>query len=561
MRLLNFSVGRVRSVEISGETVRTAHVKEPVAEPWTITEQGALGDERAVHPDKLYAFARAAYDYWGRHLGTDPALWSDGFFGENLTVDTLDEHDVRVGDVFSLGDSVRLVVSGARTPCVKLAWRLGQPRTFQRVFAASRNTGVYLDVLEPGVVRPGDTLTRIHQDTSMPSVADLCDYVQSQKPPPIEPLKKLLAFERLSPVLRYLLGFKLDAAERAAGTSSGRWMGWREFVIDSLQEEAPSIRSVLLRPLDGNTLCQQRPGQFVTVRMPSGEGQGITRTWSLSHYSEDVNFYRLTVRLQGGEGSNWIHQANRGDAVMLRAPSGGFVLDTSGFRPVVLVAAGIGITPLMAMLQAHLARPNPPSIYLIYGVRSPADVAFRATLDALTAKHAQLRVTYAYSRISDARTPVGRINADLVIRALSDMSIDLNGHRVALPWYENDTYICGPTAFCASLLGSLVTRGANADRIFSESFAARPAPDSDIQSAQIQFVRSGVSVAWDAGEDLSLLELAERAGLSPAHDCRAGACLTCKTRVVEGITTADLGDGSALICMGRPQSACVTLDL
>ncbi|MDB5578660.1 MAG: hypothetical protein JWR80_3836, partial [Bradyrhizobium sp.] len=150
MKLLNFSIGQVRTIQVGSDVIRTAHIKAPVAEPWIVTPHGALGDERAVHPDKFYAFARTSYDYWGDHLAIDPRKWPDGFFGENLTLDDLDETDVRVGDVFMLGDSVKLVVSGARTPCVKLAWRLGQPRSFQKIFASSRRTGVYFGVLETG---------------------------------------------------------------------------------------------------------------------------------------------------------------------------------------------------------------------------------------------------------------------------------------------------------------------------------------------------------------------------------------------------------------------------
>src|SRR5687767_14008573 len=102
MMLLNFSVGRVQAVTIGGEAVGTAHVKTPAAEPWMITEDGAAGDERALHPDKIYAFARTAYAYWAEYLKVDPGAWTDGFFGENLTFDELDELDLRIGDEFTI---------------------------------------------------------------------------------------------------------------------------------------------------------------------------------------------------------------------------------------------------------------------------------------------------------------------------------------------------------------------------------------------------------------------------------------------------------------------------
>ena len=560
MKLLNFSVGRVQSVVINGEAIQTAHVKQAVPEPWIIDANGAAGDERAVHPDKLYAFARSAYEYWGRQLGRDPARWADGFFGENLTIDNLDEREVRVGDVFALGTKVRLVVSGARTPCVKLAWRLGQPRTFQRKFAASRHTGMYLDVLEAGEVRPGDAWQRIEHDPDMPSIADLCDYVQSARPVPIEPVEKLLAFDKLSPVLRYLLGFKLEAAKRAAGLAAGRWAGWREFRVRTVIEEAPGVRSLVLAPADGRPLCRARAGQFVTVRM-AVEGEDVTRTWSLSGYEDEPSSYRLTVRRQGGPGSHGFHQATAGAALQLRAPSGHFVLDTGSFRPAVLIAAGIGITPLMAMLQAHLQRPSPPPVYLLQGARSPDDLVFRRDLERLAAEHPMLQVRFFCSRKTQAGIPLTRITADVVLQALVDLGIELNGQRVALPWYESDLYLCGPDRFCAELATELGARGANPDRIFCESFAATPIVQTQLDTAEVRFEKSKATAIWRADDDLSLMELAESVGLKPAHDCRAGACLTCKTRVTAGSTTADIGDGYALICSGRPRSPRLVLDL
>ena len=560
MKLLNFSTGQIRTIEINGAAVQTAHVKRPVAEPWLIDENGAVGDRRAVHPDKLYAYARTGYDYWSERLGVGPGSWPDGFFGENLTLDTLDEQDVRVGDVLAIGDQVRLVVAGARTPCAKLAWRLGQPRAFQRAFALSRHTGVYLGVLETGAVRPGDVLRRVQHDPAMPSIADLCDYVASHDPPPLEPLQRLLAFDHLSPTIRLLLGAKLDAAERAAAAVEGRWRGWRPFVIDAIREEARDIRSVQLRPADGQPLCRPRPGQFVTARIDNEDGSQILRSWSVSSFAHAMDRYRLTVRRQSGAGSNWLHRAQPGTTLMLRAPAGHFVLD-EGFRPVVMVAAGIGITPLLAMLQAHLLRPTGAAAYLFYGARSPADLAFRGELDALAEQHPHFHASYRYSRRADDAKRAGRITPDTVVEGLADLHVMLEGRRIGLPWFEADIYICGPGAFCTEMREGFIARGANPDHLFIEQFTAVVPDDSDIETAQVRFARSDLTVDWHVGDDLTLLDLAERAGLTVAHDCRSGACLTCKTRVVAGSVTAVAPDGEALLCIGRPATPDLVLDL
>lgn len=557
---MNFSTGQIQTIDINGMAVQTGHLKTPVAEPWVIDADGAVGDRRAVHPDKIYAYAHTGYNYWSERLGVDRETWPDGFFGENLTLDTLNEHDVRVGDIFAIGDQVRLVVAGARTPCAKLAWRLGQPRTFQRTFALSRHTGVYLSVLETGTVRPGDDLLRVRHDPAMPSVADLCDYVASHDPPPLEPLQRLLAFDHLSPTIRLLLGAKLDAAERAAALVEGRWRGWRPFVVDDIREEARDIRSVHLRPADGGPICQPRPGQFVTARIDAEDGTQIMRSWSVSAFARTMDRYRLTVRRQSGPGSNWLHDAAPGATLMLRPPAGHFVLD-EGFRPVVMVAAGIGVTPLLAMLQAHLLRPTQTAAYLFYGARTPADLAFRDELDALAAVHPHLHVIYRYSRWADHTQAAGRITPATVIEGLADLHVMLEGRRIDLPWFEADIYICGPGAFCAELRDGFIAFGANPDHLFTEQFAAVVPEDSDLEHAQIRFARSGLSLDWHAEDDLTLLDLAERAGLSVANDCRSGACLTCKTRVIEGGATAVAPDGDVLLCIGRPATPELVLDL
>lgn len=561
MKLLNFAVGQVQTVRIGDESVRTAHVKEPIPEPWIITEEGALGDQRAVHPDKIYAYARSAYNYWGEYLNVDPTRWPDGFFGENLTFDFLDEDELRIGDIFALGHSVRLVVAGPRNPCLKLSWRLGQAPTFQKIFQKSHHTGVYFGVIATGVVRPGDVARRIERNPAMPSVAETAEFGAGHVTPPLEPLRRLLEFTHLSRTIRHILHAKLDAAERAAAATEGRWRGWRRFIIDRIVEEAPQILSYYLIAEDGQCLCQPKPGQFVTVQLNRSDGGSLTRTWSLSSYAYNLDHYRLTVRRQEGPGSRRLHELNVGASLDLRAPSGNFVLDMGGFRPVVLIAAGIGITPLYAMLQAHLARGDIGApIYVIYGGKTPSKLAFRAELDALAAANPSLRVTYFYSNSDEGNRPAGRITPQWVIDFLADNHVMLGDRRIPLPWFENDTYLCGPGAFCAEIKDELIARGANADHIFYELFSTVATVNTELEAADVYFRRSNVHCNWTADVDLSLLELAEQAGIVVPNECRAGACLSCKTIVLDGLVTADLGDGSALLCIGRPKTPRLILD-
>jgi ferredoxin-NADP reductase/MOSC domain-containing protein YiiM len=556
MRLVNFCVGKVATVNIGAQRTRTAHVKAPVLPPWIVTPEGAAGDERAVHPDKLYAFPRSGYDYWAAELGVRRAAWPDGFFGENLTLDELDEDAVHVGDVFEIGPEVVVCVSGARTPCAKLAWRLDQPRAFQKVFALSKHTGMYLGVIRGGAVRAGDKLRRTHHDPAMPTIAEVCQWVASSRPPPPDRLARLLAYEGLSPTIRLLLGARVESARLIAARDAGRWSGWRPFAVARVVEECSGVRSLHLRPADGGPLCVPLPGQFVTARLGDAAEGFIERCWSLSDETSERGLYRLTVKRDRGPGSRWVHEARVGDPLDLRAPSGHFNLDLGSPRPPVLIAAGIGITPLYAMLRAHLARRQTP-IHLFYAARTAADAAFHDDLAALEREHPNLRCRFFFSRSAEAPR---RLTAEAIVASLDDLSVTLGGRSIALPFSEADFYLCGPPGFCGEVRTRLVELGANPDHVYHESFVRDPGRPAACQSAVVRFRRSGIEAAWTSDEDLTLLELAERAGVTVENDCRAGTCLSCRTALADGRTTADLADGTSLLCIGRPDAPLVVLD-
>ncbi len=560
MRLLNFSIGRVQTIQIGASAVRTAHVKAPVPEPWRITQNGAEGDQRAVHPDKLYAFARTAYEYWRAELGVDADAWPDGFFGENLTLDSLSETEIRVGDVFSLGEDVELVVSGARTPCAKLAWRLGQPRSFQKTFARSRRSGAYFDVIKPGRVRPGDVLKRVKHDPAMPSVADVCDFIDSHKTPPLDALKRLLDCEHLSPANRMLLGAKREMAERAENRREHRWRGWRRFSVASIVQEAQGIKSFQLRPLDETPLCIARPGQFVSVRLVDSENSVHTRTWSLSSYSENPDRYQISVLQQSGPGSKTMHALREGAELELRAPVGNFIYDMGSVRPPVFIAGGVGITPIMAMLEAHFFKSKRADAYLFYAAKTPEDMAFLDRIEEWRKEHSRFHVTYAFSRAKKEGAINGRISPALVKEALKDLHVFVGAKRVDLPWFEADFYLCGPDKFCNDLSDNFIEGGANPHHIYTEQFTAANPIENEVDEARVRFSRSGKEADWRSDENLTLLELAEKVGVRIDHDCRAGACLTCKTNLLKGATSANTDDGAALMCIGRPTTNIVEID-
>jgi ferredoxin-NADP reductase/MOSC domain-containing protein YiiM len=571
MQLVNFSTGRIRTQVIDGEEIRTAYVKAPVPEPWVITATGADGDQVAVHSDHLYAFDRESYDYWAAELGADRANWPDGHFAENLTLDTLDQSALRVGDRFRVG-TAELVVAGPRVPCWKLTWRLGQPKTFMRRFRVSGRSGTYFTVAEPGVVRPGDRFELLDRVDGAPTVAELaqlCDTgVQLTDEQRLQ-IDRALALPQLSPTVRGTLDLKLANLARDAGAAERGWPGWRRFVIHESVAETADATSYVLRPVDGLALPSYRAGQHVVVRLPLPDGGPVTRTWSLSDHSAAPEWYRITVKAQpGGVGSGALRRAAaQGLEVELRAPAGRFHLDRGSFRPVVLVAAGIGITPMIAMVQAHLDRSRTvPPLWLLYGAPDPESTAFRDHLDRVFARHRDLRLHYFWSRSTGpagaATVHAGRITAERVVEVLRGNFLRTPDGVFDLPWFESDIYLCGSIDFTAALRAGLVEAGANPDLVFDEDFAPAagdPTGPRRTEDASVCFATRGLEARWIGAQERTLLELAEDHGLELPNDCRVGSCRTCEAQLLDGevdgpVTEAVDGSRRVLLCRSYPLS-------
>ena len=524
MELLHICVGRTRVHTINNHSVSTAYLKEAVNGPWRIGPDGLEGNEVAVHTDAVYAYARDSYDFWASRLGKRVEEWPPGAFAENLTFDTLDESRLHLGDVVAVGEEVRLAVAGPRLPCFKLTWRLGQPQSFIREFALSGRTGVYFSVITPGIVKPGDTLRIIEQRSDNPRVTDVSKLVFGDDPPDEALIERVLAVPTLSTTAAGTLRPKLYRARDQTQARRNRWEGWRRFLIESVRHESSDIFSLTLRAPDGEPLASFRGGQFLTVRLPPEAGAEVIRTWSCSDYARHPDRYRLTIKREpSGHASTWLYaNAHAGMALDLRAPTGRFVLDRGGFRPVVLIAAGIGITPMLAMLKAHVERgEGAPPLLLVYCIRDRLHHVHREEIDHLIAQSPNYRVHYIYSvprpedRLGVDFHQSGRLKAADIQDLLKDSHL-MNGHkRIDLPWFECDIYLCGPDSFQSQLRSDLIAAGAVAERVRFERFG----PSSDagsgavIDRAEVVFAKTGQTATWSAEENVSLLELAERLGV------------------------------------------------
>jgi ferredoxin-NADP reductase/predicted pyridoxine 5'-phosphate oxidase superfamily flavin-nucleotide-binding protein len=365
-----------------------------------------------------------------------------------------------------------------------------------------------------------------------------------------------------------------ETAERLKAAAFAR--AWRPFRVARIVDESAAIRSFYLEPADGAGLAAHAAGQHLPVRVtPVAGGRAVIRTYTLSVAPSD-GFYRVSVKRQGLVSAHLHDTLRVGDIVEARAPAGDFTIDASEPRPAVLLAAGVGVTPMLAMLR-HLVyegqrkrRTRP--VWFFHAARSLKERAFAGEIGELAGRAGgAVRVIRTLTNIEGARE-----GADYDIEGRVDIDL-LKG---ILPFDDYDFYLCGPAAFTQSIYDGL--RGLNvADaRIHAEAFgpsglvrkqdagAAKPARLPATEPVPVAFVKSSKEARWapDAG---TLLELAEARGLAPEFSCRGGSCGTCRTRIVEGevaypvAPSFEAADDEALICCAVPaaQSGKLVLDL
>lgn len=354
--------------------------------------------------------------------------------------------------------------------------------------------------------------------------------------------------------------------------SNAAWTSARAFRVRSRENEdrAGSLTSFYLEPVDGAPLAPYRAGQFLTFQLDIPDGSGavssVTRCYSLSD-RHDPSAYRITVKrslapadrpeLPPGLVSSYLHDfVTPGTVLQVRAPAGVFVLDEDILAPVVLIAGGIGITPLFAMARAALAERPDREIHLFYGVRDHHEQVFGTDLKRMEAQHPSFYLTIVQSDPlpgdggGESTGPTGFIDVNLL--------------RAVLPAANGHFYVCGPPAMMASLVPALREWGVAEDALHYEAFgpaSIRAAETLVPQLLQtplvVRFVRSGRTIDW-TGEDTNLLDFAERHGIDIPSGCRSGSCGTCETIVESGEVryalppAFDITDGRCLPCIGAP---------
>ena len=379
----------------------------------------------------------------------------------------------------------------------------------------------------------------------------------------------------------------LPAGTVAANPAAAAWAGYRSFRVraKTLEDADGQVCSFELVPEDGQPLAPFLPGQFLTFRLDLPSTQGITsavvRCYTLSD-APQTESYRVSIkRAPTGTGvtgvkrhaSHYFHDDVKvGSLLQVRAPSGHFYLDR-GQGPVVLIAGGIGITPMLSMLNWVVQQQPGRELCLFYGVRHAAELVMAPHLEAMTASHPNLRLHLCFSASSPAS-----------ILALPERvhhhhgRIDLRLLRSVLPLKPYHFYLCGPTQLLASLVPALEGWGVPDERIHFEAFGpasiprkkagltpTSPATGSPATGpVSVTFATSGKVCEWRPGMG-SLLDFAEANGIEVASGCRSGSCGSCQTTIRAGqVRYARAPDhtpevGSCLLCVSTPGTA-LTLD-
>ena len=582
-RLLSVNVGLPRDVTWQGKTVHTGIWKAPVEGPRTVRRlnidgdgQGDLtghgGERRAV-----FVYQMDSYRYWQDHLGRNDFVY--GQFGENFTVDGLSDAEVCIGDRFRIGGAL-FEVTQPRVTCYRLGIRMNEPEMAALVVKHGR-PGFYFRVLDEGEVEAGDKITQVASGAERMSVFEINSLLYMPGHPRNQ-LERALRIPALSAGWRGSFEALLTQERKGAATTGNAgltaasgpppaWRGFRPLRVARKLRESGNVISLTLEPADGHPLTAAVPGQFVAVRLrPSPDAAALMRSYSLSG-EPSAERYRVSVKREahGAAGAYIDEKLQVGDVVDTSAARGAFTL-RPGDTPVVLLSAGIGVTPVLAMLHALAAAASTREIWWLYGTRNGREHPFaeetRGLLNALAHRHSHI----CYSSPDPEDRPdvdfdaAGRLNT----RVLQELKLPRNG----------DFYVCGPSTFMSDLTAGLAALGVAPDHIHTEIFGAGPSNTPGIAAsprrpphlpaglpgsgALVSFARSGLNVRWEPTFQ-SLLELAEACDVPVRWSCRTGVCHTCETGLVAGKIgyrpdPVDApADGNVLICCSQPEGDIV----
>jgi ferredoxin-NADP reductase/MOSC domain-containing protein YiiM len=578
--LVSVNVGQPREIEWRGKTYRTSIWKTPVQGKVKVSRLNVAGDGQADlvghggEQRAVYVYQMDSYRHWSTFLNRDDL--APGQFGENFTVEGLSDAEVCIGDRFSIGTAI-FEVSAPRVTCFKVGIRMDRP-DMPALLVSHRRPGFYFRVIEEGQVGAGDAIHKLSPGPQRMSVVEIDALLYSANHP-AEALRRAVVIPALSPGWQTSIKALLDANERGdhngnAGLSPRApaplaWSGAKELVVIATERASEEVRWFELTSHDSTVLPAASPGQYLSLRVtPTEPGLPVVRNYSLCG-PPAAGRYRIAVKKEAhGSASTYLHErVKQGDVLEVLAPRGEFTLQP-GDAPLVLLSAGIGVTPVLAMLHASAGSARP--LWWIHAARDRDHHPFKDEVNALLRKTPQStrRVIYSQPRASD---PPG--DYDLSGRLDGQMLRSLNLPLTA------DFYMCGPEAFTTTLRSSLTSLGVTANRIHFELFGpgvqqtsagklTKPHPPAGAPPAfgpTVNFARSGLTVRWDS-HYANLLELTEACDVPARWSCRSGICHNCESPLLQGAVKYSSppldppGSGTVLICCSAPEGDIV-LDL
>jgi len=376
-RLLSVNVGLPRDIEWKGRIVHTAIWKAPVRRRCRAGRlnldgdgQGDLaghgGEQRAV-----FVYQIESYRYWQEQLGRTDFV--HGQFGENFTIEGLSDDTVCIGDRYQIGSAL-FEVTQPRVTCYRVGIRMNEPR-MPALLTSSGRPGFYLRVLQEGEVGPGDKIMNVGEGKERMTVAEINALLYSPDHAR-DRLQRALRIDALSPgwrssfeaLLRSRTTGNAGLVPAAAGHPSAP--GFRPLAVTAIHQESADVLSLTMQSPDGQPLPTAMPGQYVVVRLQlAAGGQPLFRSYSLSG-AVSTERYRISVKIEanGAAGSYLREHVRVGDALDVSSPRGSFILQ-SGERPIVLLSAGIGATPVLAMLYALAAARSTRQVLWLHAAR------------------------------------------------------------------------------------------------------------------------------------------------------------------------------------------------
>ncbi|HTQ57488.1 MAG TPA: MOSC and FAD-binding oxidoreductase domain-containing protein [Bryobacteraceae bacterium] len=581
-RLLSVNVGLPRDIQWKGRTVHTGIWKNPVGGRCRVGRLNLYGDgqgDRAGHGGEqraVFVYQVESYRHWQEELKRsglgDPG--SFGQFGENFTVEGLPDDAVCIGDRYRIGSAL-FEVTQPRVTCYRVGIRMNEPR-MPALLTASGRPGFYFRVLAEGEVGAGDEIVKSGEAGERMTVAEINALLYAPDHPR-ELLERALRIEALSPGWRRSFdallrrpangnaGLIPDAAAYPAA------QGFHRLAVTSIDRESADVLSLTLQSPDGQPLPAARPGQYVVLRLPPATGGApLYRSYSLSG-PLSAGSYRISVKIEpNGVAGTWLRDRVRVGATLdVSSPRGSFILQT-GERPVVLLSAGIGATPVLAMLHALAAACSTRQVFWLHAARDREHHPFAGEVRRLVRALPHGRSYVCYSR------PAGLDKLGVDFDAAGHMS--RSAFEAAGTPRDADVYLCGPAGFMADMKAALAAHGLPPERIHIEIFNGSEAmtpgvvgavtrnphlPEGDTGAGPlVSFARSGIAAHWKPAYQ-SILELAEACDVPVRWSCRTGVCHSCESGLVSGAVAYipepldRPAEGNILVCCSQPAGDAV----